>query len=118
MSPLDLYARVRFYTCNLHTRPRVPARIRLSLRPLTGEGVTSMQTSGECRREIAKSCLDLSTSLRAQRSNPFFLFRARWIASSQALLAMTLRRQDPVVRMEPTAAQSGGCSPTFAVASD
>jgi hypothetical protein len=33
------------------------ACIRLSLRPLTGEGVTSMQTSGETRREIAKLCL-------------------------------------------------------------
>src|SRR4051794_17812784 len=33
----------------------------------------------------------LSTSLRAQRSNPFFLSSARWIASSQGLLAMTMR---------------------------
>jgi hypothetical protein len=30
------------------------ACIRLSLRPLTGEGVKLMQTSGETRREIAK----------------------------------------------------------------
>ena len=30
-----------FFCATLHTRPRVPARIRLSLRPLMGEGVTS-----------------------------------------------------------------------------
>ena len=35
----------------------------------------------------------LSTSLRAQRSNPSFHHAARWIASSLALLAMTVDRQ-------------------------
>ena len=93
-------------TTTLHTRPRVPARIRLSLRPLTGGRDGEEQSSGESRREIAKARLDLSTSLRAQRSNPFFLFRARWIASSQGLLAMTLRERDPVALMEPTVGAS------------
>ena len=55
MFPLDLYARVRLYPTILHTGPRVPARIRLSLRPPTGEGVIEQQTSGKSRREIAKS---------------------------------------------------------------
>ena len=41
MSPLDLYARVRFFSCNFAHETAGAARIRLSLRPLTGEGVKS-----------------------------------------------------------------------------
>src|SRR6266567_2222592 len=54
------------------------ARIRHSLRPLIGEGERYTQTSGAVRRESANPYLP---SLRAQRSNPFFLSVARWIAS-------------------------------------
>ena len=64
MFPLDLYARVRLLPLPLHTGPRVPARIRLSLRPLIGEGVIEQQTSGKSRREIAKSRVDLSSLVR------------------------------------------------------
>src|SRR6266851_4935921 len=65
------------------------ARIRHSPRPLISRRETFGQTSGGSSRENAKLRLNGASSLRAQRSNPFFLCAARWIASSQVLLAMT-----------------------------
>ena len=41
---------------HLHTRPRVPASTRPSLRPLFQEGGRFQQSSGETRREIANPC--------------------------------------------------------------
>src|SRR6266404_1420882 len=52
----------------LHTRPRVPASTRPSLRPLICWGLNRKHSSGASRREIEIPCP--STSLRAQRSNP------------------------------------------------
>jgi hypothetical protein len=53
MLRLYLYARVRILECILHTRPRVLAGTRHSLRPLTFEGELK-QASGATRREMAK----------------------------------------------------------------
>jgi hypothetical protein len=55
------------------------AGIRHSPRPLWGESF--INASDASRREVEEVCETVSTSLRAQRSNPFFLFAARWIAS-------------------------------------
>ena len=61
MLPLNLYARVRFLLVPIAHETAGAARIRLSLRPLIGEGVTWWQTSGQQRREIAKVCVLIST---------------------------------------------------------
>jgi hypothetical protein len=61
MFPLDLYARVRLFYHFIAHETAGAARIRLSLRPLIGEGVTWWQTSGQQRREIAKVCVLIST---------------------------------------------------------
>ena len=56
------------------------------------EGAKSFkQTSGAMRREIAKLY-----ALRAQRSNPFFLFAALWIASRS--LSSGAHSRDPLAR--------------------
>src|SRR5258707_1172938 len=47
-----------------------------------------------------------STSLRAQRSNPPLGEQKEWIASSQGLLAMTLRERKQPPALLPTAARS------------
>jgi hypothetical protein len=63
------------------------------------------QNSGEWSREIAKLCLELKLSLELEqrhceehlrRSNPFFRFVARWIASRS--LSSGARSRDPVAR--------------------
>jgi len=56
MLPLNLYARVRVLLRTLHTRPRVQRAPGLPCALVFKEG-TTMQTSGELRREIAKSRL-------------------------------------------------------------
>ena len=48
--------------------------------PTPSLGERLINGSGALRGEVVNVCLDLS-SLRAQRSNPFFLYEARWIAS-------------------------------------
>jgi len=66
MSDLDhfrsgyLYARVRIPECILHTRPRVPAGARHSLRPLDFRG----QTPASLRRSAPRDRESISTSLR------------------------------------------------------
>jgi hypothetical protein len=45
------------------------------------EGESFINASDASRREVEEVCETVSTSLRAQRSNPFFLYAARWIAS-------------------------------------
>ena len=47
MPPLNLYARVRFFPTHFAHETAGAARIRLSLRPLIGDGKLQ-QTSGEC----------------------------------------------------------------------
>src|SRR6266567_7860838 len=70
------------------------ARIRHSLRPLISRGRENyLQDSGAMRRENANPYLP---SLRAQRSNPFFLSVARWIASRS--LSSGAHSRDPVAR--------------------
>jgi hypothetical protein len=54
---LYLYARVRILECILHTRPRVPAGTRHSLRPLTFEG--KLQAS--LGRHAPRECETLSS---------------------------------------------------------
>src|SRR6267378_3014448 len=52
-----------------------------------------MHSSGASRRGVVKSCLP---SLRAERSNPFFLYAARWIASRS--LSSGAHSRDPLAR--------------------
>jgi len=54
MPPLDLYARVRFYSCNLHTRPRVQRAPGFPCALWFKRVKDRQQTSGVQRREIAK----------------------------------------------------------------
>jgi len=53
MPPLNLYARVRIFLCNLHTRPRVQRAPGFPC-ALCLKGERSTQASGASRREIAK----------------------------------------------------------------
>ena len=46
MFPLNLYARVRLFSTSMARETAGAARIRLSLRPLTQEGVTLMAKLG------------------------------------------------------------------------
>jgi hypothetical protein len=64
---------------SLHTRPRVQWAPGVSCALCFFEG-HELQTSGASRRENAELC-SFGLSLRAKRSNPFFLYAARWIAS-------------------------------------
>jgi hypothetical protein len=60
MLPLNLYARVHFLLCAFARETAGAARIRLSLRPLIGEGgIYPKQNSRESCGEIAKPCLPL-----------------------------------------------------------
>jgi len=54
MLPLNLYARVRFLTRVLHTRPRVQRAPGLPCALWFPRAATKMQTSGRSCREIAK----------------------------------------------------------------
>jgi hypothetical protein len=72
-------ARVLFTTRSAHEAAGA-AGTRHSPRPLLGGRF--INASGASRRENEVVSKTISTSLRAQRSNPFFLCAARWIASS------------------------------------
>src|SRR6476646_9078125 len=53
--PLNLYARVRFLLCTLHTRPRVQRAPGLPCALCCQGGTDYKQTSGASRREIANA---------------------------------------------------------------
>jgi len=53
-----------------HSGPRVPAGSRSSLRPLSIEGETTRQSSGEMRREDAKACLQMKMRMMMRRPYP------------------------------------------------
>ncbi len=55
-----------------------------------------------------------SPSLRAKRSNPFFLCAARWIASSLRSLAQTLRVCLTLMGLNTTSHSRGARRPSFA----
>src|SRR5258706_6513487 len=85
------YARVLFY----FAREAAGAlSARHSLRPLFSERQTNLQNSGEIAPRD-RGVMKFFTSLRGakRRSNPFFLWAARWIAS--LALAMTVSRRAP-----------------------
>src|SRR5687768_5881330 len=66
------------------------ARTRSSLRPLTFRGgETKCKTSGASRRENAELCLP---SLRAKRSNPFFLDTGTMSLPCRNLLLLASQR--------------------------
>ena len=71
----------------LHMRPRVQRASGIPCALFSIEGEELHQTSGATRREIAKV---YPPSLRAQRSNLWRSKKKEWIASSLALLAMTV----------------------------
>ncbi len=71
------------------------ARIRLSLRPLIGEGVKLMANLGRMAPRELYACLQAVIASEAKQS--IFLCAAKWIASSQELLAMTLKEGCPVM---------------------
>jgi hypothetical protein len=75
---------------------RVLSTLHTGLRVQRAPGIPHALLGAEdkCKpraHRAARSRSRVCTSLRAQRSNPFFLCAARWIASSQGLLAMTRR---------------------------
>ena len=81
-SPLNLYARVRFSLCTLHTRPRVQRAPGFPCALCFFGRVRSTQTSGGSRRENADAyphrCLKCESEVsprhceeRQRRSNPF-----------------------------------------------
>jgi len=70
MLPLDLYARVRFLRSTLHTRPRVPAGTRPSLRPLFKRRATKLQNLGRQRREIAEVWTMIVTASSPDERHP------------------------------------------------
>jgi hypothetical protein len=53
LPPLNLYARVRFLLCNLHTRPRVQRAPGLPCALCIMRGWNEMQSPGASRRENA-----------------------------------------------------------------
>jgi hypothetical protein len=104
--PLNLYARVRLFMCNWHTRPRVQRAPGLPC-------VLSLGGQGSCKpraKHAARMRIHVQPSLRAKRSNPES--RARlWIASSLTLLAMTgvrsSARDSPHAWSAPSSTQPG-----------
>jgi hypothetical protein len=89
-----LHARLR-----VHWAPGIPHALW---------GGNDIQNSGDSRRENVDAYL--STSLRAQRSNPafFLLPQESWIASSQELLAMTF---SGCLKIESTTATESAVRP-------
>jgi hypothetical protein len=81
---LYLYARVRILECILHTRPRVPAGTRHSLRPLIFEG--KLQAS--LGRHAPRECETLS-SRHCERSEAIHRAAKEVRMDCFALLAMT-----------------------------
>ncbi|SEM36975.1 hypothetical protein [Bradyrhizobium sp. OK095] len=64
MSWLHLYAAVQILVATFRTVDRgCPAGTRSSLRPLSSEGETAKQSSGEMSREDEKLCLLFNDSL-------------------------------------------------------
>jgi hypothetical protein len=81
-----LYARVQFSCASKHTRPRVQRAPGIPCALSSEGGTTNLQNSGKSCRENGHVCFHVFASEAKQSTYPL---AALWIASSQALLAMT-----------------------------
>ena len=77
----------------LHTRPRVPASTRPSLRPLFSRGWRILQNSGDQRRENTKTCFG---SRHCERSEAIRLGRRAKLDCFVALLLATTELNTPL----------------------
>jgi hypothetical protein len=74
--------------------------------PTPSLGESFINGSGALRGEGVNAHLD-SSSLRAERSNPFFLYAARWIASRS--LSSGAHSRDPLARNDGSTTDCRGC---------